>query len=60
MSPAVEQAAAFGWDRYVGIGGSILAMNSFGASAPLSGLLTKFGFTPEKVYEAARQQADRK
>ncbi|GBQ15501.1 transketolase [Swaminathania salitolerans] len=57
---AVEQAAAFGWDRYTGIGGAIIAMNSFGASAPLKGLLTKFGFTPEKVYEAARKQAERK
>ncbi|RUT24185.1 transketolase, partial [Asaia sp. W19] len=26
---AVEQAAAFGWDRYTGIGGSIIAVNSF-------------------------------
>ncbi|RUT26778.1 transketolase [Asaia sp. W19] len=57
---AVEQAAAFGWDRYTGIGGSIIAMNSFGASAPLKSLLTKFGFTPEKVYDAAREQAARK
>ncbi|NVN01172.1 MULTISPECIES: transketolase [Asaia] len=57
---AVEQAAAFGWDRYTGIGGSIIAMNSFGASAPLKALLTKFGFTPEKVYDAAREQAARK
>ncbi|WP_029604321.1 transketolase [Kozakia baliensis] len=57
---AVEQAAAFGWDRYVGFGGEIIAMNSFGASAPLKDLLTKFGFTPEKVYEAARKQAARK
>lgn len=57
---AVEQAAAFGWDRYAGPGGDIIAMNSFGASAPLSALLTKFGFTPEKVYEAALKQSKRK
>ena len=56
---AVEQAAAFGWDRYVGLGGSIIAMNSFGASAPASALLTKFGFTPEAVYGAAKRQAAR-
>jgi transketolase len=30
-------------------------MHSFGASAPLKDLLKKFGFTPEKVVEAARQ-----
>ena len=54
---AVEQAAATGWDRYVGLTGSIIAMKSFGASAPLKDLLTKFGFTAEAVTEAARKQA---
>ncbi|MCQ8239959.1 transketolase [Rhizosaccharibacter radicis] len=53
---AVEQGAALGWDRYVGSTGAIIAMHTFGASAPLSDLLTKFGFTPEKVLEAARAQ----
>ncbi len=53
---AVEQAAATGWDRYVGLTGSIIAMKSFGASAPLKDLLTKFGFTAEAVTEAARKQ----
>jgi transketolase len=31
-------------------------MHSFGASAPLKDLLVKFGFTAEKVMEAARAQ----
>ncbi len=46
---AVEQATSFGWDRYVGFDGTIIAMHTFGASAPMSDLMTKFGFTPEKV-----------
>lgn len=54
---AIEQAAAFGWDRYTGLKGTIIAMHTFGASAPLSDLLKKFGFTPEKILEAARKQA---
>ena len=54
---AVEQAATIGWDRYVGPRGTVIGMHSFGASAPLSALLTKFGFTPEKVLAAAREQA---
>ena len=54
---AIEQAASFGWDRYVGFKGAIIAMHTFGASAPLSDLQTKFGFTPEKVLETARAQA---
>jgi transketolase len=54
---AVEQAATMGWDRYAGIEGAIIAMHTFGASAPLAKLQEKFGFTPAKVVEAARTQA---
>ena len=54
----VEQAAVFGWDRYAGASGSIIGMHSFGSSAPLKDLLKKFGFTPEKVLEAARHQIE--
>ena len=45
---AVEQASTLGWDRYVGDGGAVVGMHTFGASAPLKNLLTKFGFTPEQ------------
>jgi transketolase len=53
---SVEQASKFGWDRYVGATGTGIGMHSFGASAPLKALLTRFGFTKEKVTEAAREQ----
>jgi transketolase len=53
---AVEEAAEMGWDRYVGLKGEVIAMRSFGASAPIKALEDKFGFTPEKVLEAARRQ----
>ena len=56
---AVEQGSVIGWDRYVGRGGAVIGMHTFGASAPASDLLTKFGFTPEKVLDAARAQAKR-
>jgi transketolase len=56
---AVEQGAAIGWDRYVGADGAILAMHTFGASAPLKDLLTKFGFTTDAVLKAARSQIER-
>ena len=52
---AVEQASIFGWDRYVGPAGEIIGMHTFGASAPLKALQTKFGFTPDRVVHAARQ-----
>lgn len=56
---AVEQGSVIGWDRYVGRGGAIIGMHTFGASAPAAALATKFGFTPEKVLDAARMQAKR-
>ena len=52
----VEMASAFGWERYAGNTGAIIAMRSFGASAPLKDLLKKFGFTIEAVLTAAREQ----
>jgi transketolase len=52
---AVEQASTLGWDRYVGPQGQIVGMHTFGASAPLKEVQRKFGFTPERVAEAARE-----
>jgi transketolase len=52
---AIEQASALGWARYVGDGGAIVAMNTFGASAPLKELVQKFGFTPDAVTRVARE-----
>jgi len=53
---AVEQASTLGWDRYVGDGGTVIGMHTFGASAPLKQLLAKFGFTPDQVAQAARDR----
>jgi transketolase len=52
---AIEQASTLGWYRYVGDGGAVVGMHTFGASAPLKQLLTKFGFTPERVADIARE-----
>jgi transketolase len=52
---AVEQGSTLGWDRYVGPHGQIVGMHTFGASAPLKEVQRKFGFTPERVVEAARE-----
>ncbi|HEY3598442.1 MAG TPA: transketolase [Paraburkholderia sp.] len=56
----VEQAATLGWDRYAGRTGAQIVMHTFGASAPLKALKSKFGFTPERVYEVAKQQLARR
>jgi transketolase len=56
---AVEEASTLGWHRYVGTDGAVIGMHTFGASAPLKDLQTKFGFTPDKVADAARHQIER-
>jgi transketolase len=53
---AVEAASPLGWDRYVGPAGEVIAMRSFGSSAPAKDLQRRFGFTPEQVLAAARRQ----
>ncbi|MBP7775657.1 MAG: transketolase [Acidobacteria bacterium] len=53
---AVEQAATFGWERYVGLTGAVVGMRTFGASAPLKALQQKFGFTPAHVVAMAKAQ----
>jgi transketolase len=52
---AIEQASSFGWERYVGTGGQLTCMKTFGASAPLKELQRKFGFEPERVVAAAKE-----
>jgi transketolase len=53
---SVEQASTLGWERYVGLTGKKIGMRTFGASAPLKELQKKFGFHPDNVVAAAREQ----
>ncbi|EMJ4209382.1 transketolase [Enterococcus faecalis] len=46
---AIEAAASFGCERYVGTEGKTITIDHFGASAPGGLVLEKFGFTPENV-----------
>jgi transketolase len=57
---AVEQASTFGWERYVGTSGQVVGMKTFGSSAPLKELQRKFGFEPDHVISAVKQQLGRK
>ena len=50
---AIEAASPFGWYKYVGCDGKVLAMESFGASAPADELFEKFGFTTDNVVKSA-------
>jgi transketolase len=53
---SIEQAGPLGWDRYVGARGAKVAMNSFGASAPIEKLQAKYGFTLDNVLKLAHEQ----
>ncbi|NDL67632.1 transketolase [Anaerotalea alkaliphila] len=51
---AVEAGTSFGWHKYTGLDGKIIAIDTFGASAPAKVVYEKFGITTENVYEAAK------
>jgi transketolase len=52
---SIEVAAPFGWERYVGLEGVIIGVTEFGASAPGPVVMREFGFTPERVVQAAKR-----
>jgi transketolase len=56
---SIEEASTIGWDRYVGPAGERIGMHTFGSSAPLKDVQTKFGFTPDRVAETAREVIER-
>lgn len=51
---AVEMASPFGWERYVGLDGTVLGIDQFGASAPGDVVIEKYGFTVENVVKSKR------
>ena len=53
---AVEAAVRLGWDRYIGINGGFVGMDSFGASAPAGQLYEHFGITAAAVEAAIRER----
>ena len=52
---AVEAASPIGWDRFVGENGAIIAMHSFGASAPAADVYRHFGITAEAIVKRAHE-----
>lgn len=46
---AIEMGSSFGWHKYTGFEGDILAIDRFGASAPGEIIIEQYGFTVENV-----------
>ena len=51
---AIEALSGFGWGKYVGLDGKVIAMPGFGASAPANLLFEKFGFTVDNVVDTVK------
>ena len=52
---AVEAGVSMGWDRWVGDGGMIVAIDRFGASGPYKDVYKHLGLTVETVVAAAKK-----
>jgi len=52
---SVEEASTLGWHRYVGDGGAVIGMHTFGASAPIKELMKKFGFEPQAIVDVTKR-----
>lgn len=55
---AIEAAATFGWERWVGNDprrGVVIGIDRFGASAPYQRIYKEFGLTVERVVDVAKQ-----
>ncbi|EEX37935.1 transketolase [Vibrio metschnikovii] len=52
---AIEAGIADFWHKYVGFGGKIIGMTTFGESAPADQLFKMFGFTTENVVKTANE-----
>jgi transketolase len=54
----IEMATPLGWERYTGDEGDILAINTFGASAPGERIMKEYGFTTENVVARVKALLD--
>ncbi|MDD2447908.1 MAG: transketolase C-terminal domain-containing protein, partial [Tissierellia bacterium] len=50
---AIEAAVSFGWHKYTGLDGKIIAIDSFGASAPGNKLFEEYNITVDNLVNTA-------
>jgi transketolase len=51
---AIEAGIGDFWRKYVGLDGTVVGIDTFGASAPIEALMPHFGFTVDHVVAAAK------
>ncbi|MCI0706578.1 MAG: transketolase, partial [Ignavibacteriae bacterium] len=52
---AVEAGSPMGWHKYVGDGGEVFGITTFGHSAPVDAVMKGYGFTAENVLKKAKE-----
>ena len=52
---AVEAGTSFGWQKYTGLDGDVIAIDHFGASGKYNILFEEFGFTVENIVKKAKE-----
>jgi len=53
---AVEAGASMGWERYVGLEGTVIGVDKYGASAPADIVFENYGFSSENIAQKVREQ----
>lgn len=56
VKASIEAGTTFGWERYTGLDGVNIGINSFGASAPAGDLYKHFGITADALVAAVREK----
>ncbi|MEF3307783.1 transketolase [Paenibacillus sp. GYB004] len=51
----IEAGISLGWDRYAGLGGKVLSIDTFGASGPGGEVMEYFGFSSNQVVRLAKE-----
>jgi transketolase len=52
---AIEAGSSFGWHKYTGLDGTVIAIDKFGASAPGETVFKEYGFTVTNVVKKAME-----
>lgn len=52
---SIEAGVSFGWGKYVGLDGGVIAIDKYGASAPQNIIFEKYGFTVDNVLKKANE-----
>ncbi|PLT33102.1 transketolase [Bacillus sp. V5-8f] len=52
---SLEMGISLGWERFAGLQGKVLSIDTFGASAPGNQVMELFGFTTENVVQTAKE-----